>query len=239
MQAFLAILRYDLNQLGRSWLVRIWVAALVLPALYVIILAAVENRQASDLLAAYVSFLLAPVSGLLVAIIAVQAITSESGVVADSILSKSVTRTEYILAKIVARLGTTLGIYFAVMLPLSYLIIRYAASGSSSTSGVAVGVAMVAALLAFLTTLGVTLSTLLGNVLLAAAALLLTILFSGAALQFTGLTWMSTTAVLDQLPSTFRGETPIWDEVRVLIIFLFLTAGAVGSSLWLFRRKDL
>ncbi len=238
MQAFLAILRYDLSQLGRSWLVRIWIALLSAPALFLVVVAANEEELASETLAAYLAAVYAPLSGIAISILAVGAVSGESGMIADSILSKSVTRTEYISAKIVARVGTALGIYVAVMLPFVYLVIRYAVP-DTSTGGVAVGLAMVAVLLTFLASLGITLSTLLQNVLMAVLLLLVGVVASGAVLQFFGLTWMSTTAIFYELPRTFRGETPVWDEVRVLLVFPLLTAGAIVSALWLFRRKDL
>ncbi len=99
--------------------------------------------------------------------------------------------------------------------------------------------AMLGALLTFLVAIGITLSTLVRNVLVAVLVLLAGILASGAALQFLGLTWMSTTAVISELPETFRGETATWDGVRVLAIFPTLTAAAFATSVLVFRRKDL
>lgn len=238
MRAFLAILRYDVDQLSRSWLVRIWVILLVAPALFLIVVAANEGEQASEVLAAYIAAVLAPFSGLAVSVIATQAITGEAGVIADSILSKSVTRTEYMSAKIVSRMGVTLGIYVAVIVPFSYLIVRYGTS-DTSLGGVTMGLLMVAMLLMFLAAFGIILSTLIRNVLVAVLVLLVGIVASGAALQFLDLRWMSSTAVIYELPQTFRGETPIWDQIRVLAVFPALTAAAIFGSLWVFRRNDL
>ncbi|MEE8422549.1 MAG: hypothetical protein V3S31_07210 [Dehalococcoidia bacterium] len=238
MQAFLAILRYDLGQLTHSWLVRIWVILLAVPALFLVVVAANEGELASETLAAYTAAVYAPFSAIAVAVLAVGAVSGEAGVSADSILSKSVTRTEYIAAKIVARLGVTLGIYVAIMIPFSYLVMRYAIS-DASVSGVVVGLLMVASLLTFLVSVGITLSTFVRNVLVAVLVLIVGILMSGVILQFVGLTWMSTTAVINELPETFRGETPVWDEVRVLFIFIGLSALAMLGSIWNFRYKDL
>ena len=190
------------------------------------------------MLAAYIAAVLAPFSGLTVSVIATQAITGEAGVIADSILSKSVTRTEYMSAKIVSRMGVTLGIYVAVIVPFSYLIIRYGTS-DTSLGGVTMGLLMVAMLLMFLAAFGIILSTLIRNVLVAVLVLLVGIVASGAALQFLDLRWMSATAVIYELPQTFRGETPIWDQIRVLTVFPALTAAAIFGSLWVFRRNDL
>jgi ABC-type transport system involved in multi-copper enzyme maturation permease subunit len=238
MQAFLAILRYDLGQLARSWLVRIWVALLVAPALFLTVVASTENELASETLGAYLGAVLAPLSGVAVAVITAAAVSGESGIIADAILSRSVTRTEYLWAKIASRIGVTLGLYFAIVIPLIYLVTRYAVNDVSA-AGVLVGVLMVAVLLGFLAALGITLSTLMRNVLMAVLVLLLVIVSSGVVLQFLGLTWLSTTAVLNDLPDTFRGDTAAWDSVRVLLLFPMMSVLALAAAVWTFRQKDL
>lgn len=238
MQAFLAILRYDVGQLAHSWVVRIWVALLVVPAIFLVVVAGSEDELASETLYIYMAAVLAPLSALAVSVIAVGAVSGENAVLADSILSRSVTRTEYISAKIVARIGTTMAIYLAVVLPFAYFTARYAVR-DTSIGGVTIGLLMVAVMLVFLAALGIALSTVARNVLLAVLALLLVVIFSGVALQFLGLSWLSTTAVITALPETFRGETAVWDEVRVLAVFTGLTAASIAASLWLFRTRDL
>ena len=238
MQAFLAVLRYDLGLLARSWITRIWLPLLIAPALVLIAIAANESELASETLAAYIAAVLVPISGLAVAVLTSGAVSGEAGIIADGILSRSVTRTEYISAKVASRLGFALLVYIFVMIPFSYLIMRYAAP-DTSLGGVAVGLVIVALLLTFLGALGIAFSTLLPNVLLAVLALLLVVVLSGVVLQFLGLTWMSTTAVINNLPDTFRGDTPIWDLVRVFLVFSSLTVAAVFSSFWVFRRRDL
>ena len=50
---------------------------------------------------------------------------------------------------------------------------------------------------------------------------------------------MSTTAVIEGLPGTFRGVSSPWDVVRVILVFPTLTAAALFASIWVFRHKDL
>ncbi|PKN81883.1 MAG: hypothetical protein CVU47_05060 [Chloroflexi bacterium HGW-Chloroflexi-9] len=238
MQAFLAILRYDLGQLVRSWITRIWLPLLVAPALFLVVVAANEAELASETLGAYVAAVVIPISGLAIAVLTAGAISGEASVIADGILSRSVTRTEFVWAKVVARLGFALAVYFAVMLPFVYLIVRYA-SPDTTYGGLVVGVTMVALILTFLGALGLTLSSLMSNVLLAVLTLLLVVVISGVVLQFLGLQWMSTTSVLARLPQTFRGHTPAWDIVRELTVFASLTAGAIFASFWIFGNRDL
>lgn len=238
MQAFLAILRYDLGLLFRSWITRIWIPLLITPALFLVVVAANENELASETLAAYIQAVLIPISGLAIAVLGTGAVSGESGVLADGILSRSVTRTEYISAKIVSRLGFAAAVTLAALIPFVYLIDRYA-EPDTSWAGIFVGLVIVLLLLLFLGAIGITLSTMFSNVLLSTLILFLGVTLSGAALQFLGLTWMSATAVIVELPATFRGDTNWWELLRVFLVFSTLTATAVVTSFWVFRRRDL
>ncbi len=238
MQAFLAILRYDFGQLTRSWISRIWVPLLVAPAFALIFIANSESELASETMAFYIWAVMAPISALAVAILSSGAISGESTIISDSILSRSVTRTEYVAAKIISRVGFTLAVYAIVVVPFAYLVIRYA-SADTSTGGVIIGLLMIAAMLMFLATFGIAMSVVMTSVLPAVLVVLLALTLSGAVLQFLGLTWMSTTAVIDQLPETFRGDTAAWEQMRVLLVFTALSFVALTSAVWLFRRKDL
>jgi ABC-2 type transport system permease protein len=238
MQAFLAILQYDFIQLTRSWISRIWLLLLIAPAIFWVVVANSRTELASETMAFYVTTTLAPISALAVAIIASGAISGEAGVISDSILSRSVTRTEYVAAKIISRIGFTLIVYTIVVIPFTYLIFRFAAN-DASLAGVTLGWFVLASLLTFLAALGIAMSITMPNVLTAVLIVLLTVVLSGAVLQFVGLSWMSTTAVINQLPQTFRGETAVWEQIRVLGTFSMLSILALIGSALVFRHKDL
>lgn len=238
MQAFLAILRYDLGQLSRSWLVRIWVLLLAAPAGFLVVVAATQQELASETLALYLSAVLAPLSALAVAVITAAAVAGETATVADSIMSRSVTRAEYLWAKLISRIGVTLLVYAAITLPFAYLVTRFA-TRDTSLVGVAGGLLMVASLLMFVAALGIAFSTMMRNVLMAVLVLLATVIVSGVMLQFLGLPWLSATAVIDGLPETFRGRTPGMEQIRVMGVFSGLTLVAIIASMVGFRRRDL
>jgi ABC-type transport system involved in multi-copper enzyme maturation permease subunit len=238
MQAFLVLFRYDLNQMSRSWIVRLWVALLFIPAVFVLGVAANENELASESLAAYMAAVLAPLSWLAVSIYGASAISGEAGVVTDSILSKSVTRAEYLSAKVAARIGVTVLVYFGLMLPFTFLLRHYAVP-DTTLSGVIVGLLMICSLLTFLAALGILLSTIFRNAQIAVLCALVSVSVSGVGLQFLDLDWMSTTAIINELPNTFRGDTSMLTGIRVLIVFTALSIAAISASLWVFRRKDL
>ena len=238
MQAFLAILRYDLSQLTQSWVSRIWVPLLIAPAFFLLIVAATEDELASETLAAYLVAVLMPLSALAVAVLTAGAIAGEAQIIADGILSRSVTRAEFVSAKVVSRLGFTLVIFMLVMIPFSYLIVRYAEADVSYT-GLLVGLFTAALLLTFLGALGLTLSTVMTNVMVSVLSLLIVVMASGLLLQFLGLSWMSVTAVLAHLAPTIRGETAAWDTFRVVFVFSGLTAASILTTYSVFRQRDL
>jgi ABC-type transport system involved in multi-copper enzyme maturation permease subunit len=238
MQAFLAILRYDAGQLARSWIARLWLPLLLIPALFLVVVAGSENELASETMGAYVAAILLPISAIAIAVLTTSAISGELNVISDGILSRSVTRSEYLWAKIAARIGFSLGVYLLVMLPFAYLVTRYAAQDASA-AGIAVGIIVVAVLLVFIGSVGIALSTIFPNTLLSVLILLVVMLFSGVLFQFLGVRWLSATAIASELPATFRGQASAWDMIRVVIVFGALAAGAIFGALWVFRTRDL
>ncbi|MBN1563528.1 MAG: hypothetical protein JXA10_06810, partial [Anaerolineae bacterium] len=84
------------NNIARSWAVRGWIGLMALQAI-ITVPSSTSDSTAADALAGLLGtfpliwslFIIVNTSG---------AVSAESGVVADSILSKSVTRYEYILA---------------------------------------------------------------------------------------------------------------------------------------------
>ena len=238
MRTFLYLLRLDVEQLARSWLVRIWVVLLAVPAGFFVVVAANEQELASETLAAYMAAVLAPLSWLVVAVLSASAVSGEANVIADSILSKAVTRRVYIWSKISARLAVFLGVYTAVTVPLSYLVLRFAVR-DATVEGVVWGLLTVASLLIFLAMFGLALSAMLRNMLAAVLTVLVTTALSGAVFQFLSLDWLSTTAVVGGLPETFRGEPTVWEQVRVLLVFGVLAVVAIVSGITYFQRRDL
>lgn len=239
MGAYFALVRRDLSLLTGSWLLRGWVVLLVAPAAFLVVVAAREDELASETLAAYIAAVLAPLSWVVISVLAGTAVSGEAPVVADAILSRAVTRSEYIWAKITSRLAVFFAVYLGVLVPFAYLIDRYATGNDMSFAGLVSGVVMVGVLLAFLTSFGIALSTLFRSSQYAVVAALLAVLLSGAVLQFLGLRWMSTTAVIGALPATFRGETPAADLVRIVVVFGALSAAAIALGVWVFERRDL
>ncbi|MYE46968.1 MAG: hypothetical protein F4X25_09565 [Chloroflexi bacterium] len=238
MQAYLYLLRLDMEQLARSWLVRVWILLLAGPAGFFVVVAANEGELASETLAAYMAAVLAPLSWLVVSVLSASAVNGEANIVADSILSRSVTRRAYIWSKITARIGVFLAVYAGVTVPLAYLMLRYAVR-DATVAGIAWGLLTVASLLVFLAAFGIALSAIFRNMAAAVLTVLLTTVVSGAAFQFLAVDWMSTTGVVGGLPEVFRGEASAGEQLRVLLVFGALSALVTVPGIVYFQRKDL
>ena len=94
-------------------------------------------------------------------------------------------------------------------------------------------------MLAVIATFGIAMSVTFSSVLPAVMVVLVAMTFSGVIFQFLGLNAMSTTAIMEQLPATFRGEIDAWEHTQVLLIFVVASIAALTGAVWLFRRKDL
>lgn len=238
MQAYLYLLRLDMEQLARSWLVRVWILLLAGPAGFFVVVAANEGELASETLAAYMAAVLAPLSWLVVSVLSASAVNGEANIVADSILSRSVTRRAYIWSKITARIAVFLAVYAAVTVPLAYLMLRFAVR-DATVEGIAWGLLTVASLLVFLAAFGIALSSIFRNMAAAVLTVLLTTVVSGAVFQFLAVDWMSTTGVVGGLPEVFRGEASAGEQLRVLLVFGALAVLVTIPGTIYFQRKDL
>ncbi len=119
---FLAILRYDLKTLIGSWMVRLWLAGTALLTL-LILLVNWGSLQSSLLIATLLFPYLVLPWFLVVMILGVEPVAgSRVEVLADGILSRPVTRYEYLLAVWAARVALVLGGFLLVMVPAVILV---------------------------------------------------------------------------------------------------------------------
>ncbi len=239
MQAYLAILRYDIVQLAHSWLLRVWISVLALSGLFFVAVAASQEEKASETLAIYAATALAPISALAVAVIGGASVSGEAAIASDSILARSVTRTEYVAAKVTSRMTMALLVLAAVMIPSANLILRYSSEPDTSTAGVVAGLVMVTAMLLSVLAPAIALSTLLRNSLFSTLIALAGSLVLAGAFYAVGLPWLSGWGVFHELAATFRGETSLWREIGVIMSYGIVSALGLTAAFVVFRRRDL
>ncbi len=233
---FLALLEADLIGMVRSWVVRIWLLLMAFQSVLTIAEALNEGTPAIAIANLLGTFLV--IWSTVVIVISSGAVSSEAGVVADSILSKAVTRYEYILAKMSARLVTVLGIYLAVVLP-PILIILQNTEEDLSRAGIAWSVVIVGTFLVLLTNLAVTCSTIFNRTLVAMVVVWVIWYMSGFLLSLLGGDYLSPAYIIDNLPLVLAGDYERSDQLRTVVSFSVPSIGAVTVAAVHFARKDL
>ncbi len=177
MMPFLAILRHDLRGLGASWLLRLWLAAsAVLTLILTLSQWADQGLPTAELIARLlIPYLVFPWF-LVVFILGVAPVSaSRAESLADGILSRPVTRYEYLLASWLSRVVVVLGVYLVVMVPTILLIVRADRPESDHTVtlyGILAALGAVALVMIFQVSLAFFLGTLLRKPLLATVVLI-------------------------------------------------------------------
>lgn len=174
MMPFTAILWHDLRMLWSSWLVRLWLIATGLLAM-VQLIANWQSFQTAPLIAVLLlPYIVFPWS-LVVMMLSVNPLSgSRSGVAADGILSRPVTRYAYLLAAWTARVTLVLSVFLVVTVPAIAIVAlaeRSAPEDEVTVYGIVASLTVVALVLTLLVSVGFLLGTLFRNTLLAIVVL--------------------------------------------------------------------
>jgi ABC-type transport system involved in multi-copper enzyme maturation permease subunit len=238
-----AVLQDDVQQTLRSWVYRVWVALTVLAVAGYLLYRLGPYREAGIIQPAseYVSVLLrwtAAVSVTRIIILTAGSISAERGTVADSVLSRGISRHQYFLGKLHARLVTVLTTYFLLggtALLCSYFLLHE----DLSLTGSLVGLTTVAALLAAVITCGVTISAMVNSTLVGVAVLWVVLYGGGFALSLLPDKLPSPDRALACLPYILRGHYNL--EALGELAGWALAASFLTSLVGLvtFSRKDV
>lgn len=171
---YMAIMRHDLRTLRSSRLVRLWLGA---TALLTLLLTASNwaNFQDGTLIASLLFPYLVFPWFLVVVVLGVTPVSgTQTETLADGILSRPVSRLQYLLATWSARVVLVLGVYLVVTVPAIIVIMlakRPVADDTVTTYGIVTSLAIVGLVLTFLVSLGFLTGTLLRKPLLAVVVL--------------------------------------------------------------------
>jgi hypothetical protein len=166
------------------------------------------------------------------------AVSSEAGVVADSILSKAVTRYHYILAKFSSRLVAMVSVYALVAVTTAYLLAQNA-EDDFSTAGVVWGILSVGMMVTLLTSLSISFSTLFERTLVALVVVWVIWYVAGGLLALFQLEFLSPIDIMENMPATLRGDYETGDQIKIVGVFGLLSVGTVWAAVMYFARKDL
>jgi ABC-2 type transport system permease protein len=241
---YFAVYQADVHQTLRSWVYRTWVLLSLLVAFGYLLYRFGAYREASIIVPA--SHLMSELlqwsllgSVTLIVVLTAGSINAEMGTLADSVLSRGISRYQYFLGKWHARLTIVLGTFFIVGLLVlggSVLLLR---DDNISLTGSLVALGTVASLLAVVITCGVTVSAITHSTVLGIAVIWLAMYGSGFLLSQLPATWPSPDRALKNLPNVLRGLYDV-EAITRLIIFSAITSVVVAlAGMFCFARRDV
>jgi hypothetical protein len=238
-----AVFQADVRQTMSSWVYRVWVLVSVLAAMgYLMYKVGIYReygviQHASELISDLLRWTVLG-SVTLIIFLTGASISSERGTMADSVLSRGISRYQYFLGKWHARLVAVLGTYLvlaSVALASAFLLLHE----DLSLFGSLVALGAVAAILATVVTCGVTVSAVSHSSVLGIAVLWVGVYGIGFALALLPASYPAPDRVLASLPNVVQGH---YDPTALgrLIGWLAAACGAVAlAGLLAFSRRDV
>jgi ABC-2 type transport system permease protein len=238
-----AVFQADVRQTLRSWVYRTWVLMSILAAVGYLLYRVGVYREAGIIQPAslLVSDLLRwTVLGSVALIVALTAgsISSERGTLADSVLSRGISRYQYFLGKWHARLAAVLGSFLvmgAAWLAASHFLLHE----DVRLDGAALALATVAALLAAVITFGVSVSAVAGSTVLGIAVLWMALYGAGFLLSLLPESVPSPDRALQRLPYILRGHYDLTGLGRLMLWSGLASLAAAVVGMAYFARRDV
>ncbi|MGF1578919.1 MAG: ABC transporter permease [Gemmataceae bacterium] len=241
---YLAVLQADLHQTLLSWVYRVWVLLSVVVAVGYFLYRVGAYREAGmiqttgEVMSDLVRWVVLG-SVTLIIVLTAGCISSERGTLADSVLSRGVSRHQYFLAKWHSRLLSVLGTFFLIgslVLLGSFYVLR---DGKLTLAGSVLALAQVGALLIVVVTASVTVSAIVNSTLLGVAMVWMLLYGVGFGLSFLPETFPSPDRTLGGLSEVLKG-TQDW---KMITEFFVWTTGvslllAVGGLSY-FSQRDV
>lgn len=242
-----AVLQTDLKQTLHSWVYRLWVLMTLVAAAGFLLYRVGLHKEAGIVQSAAVQcgdlFRIVVVGSLaLVVVLAVSAVSAERGTVADSVLSRGISRHQYFLAKWHARLVVVVATFAALataVLVAGYFLFRDDAESDLSLVGGLAAVVAVSAVLAVIVSWGVVIGALTNGTVLGITVFWLVLYGAGFLLTLAPEPWPSPDRELSRMKFVLRGqfnEVLLGNLVLGSLVFCAVAAvvGLVG-----FSRRDV
>jgi ABC-2 type transport system permease protein len=238
-----AVFQSDVRQTLRSWVYRFWVLLSVLASVGYLLYSFGIYHEAGIIQSAslHISHLLRWIvlgSAVIICVLTAGSISSERGTMADSVLSRGISRHQYFLGKWHARLATVLGTFLilGVLMLTSAMVLLHE---DLSWHGGLAALTTIAALLGAVITCGVTVSAIANSTVLGIAVLWSILCAAGVLLSFLPSRYPSPDRTIQRLPYILQGHydlTSLAQFVGWSILVSFLIA-LVGLAY--FSRRDV
>jgi len=238
-----AVLQMDAWQTLHSWLFRVCLLAAVLAGFGYLLHRVAIHYQAGILQSAalfmtqMLQFSLLVGSSLVVFLTA-GTISGERGQMADSVLSRGISRYEYFLAKWHSRVLSTVGSFLAVAAALmlaSCFLLQF----DLSVPGCLIGLLVVAAVLAVVASLGVTASALCNSTVLAVASVWMLLYGTGLGLALLGFGQLNPLRLYRLIPLLIQGQYHLAAQMELIGWCLLACVGIAVAGLVPFGRRDV
>lgn len=240
---YLAVFQADCGATLRSWVYRAWVLVCVVTLAGYLVYRLGPYHEAGILPKAshYLSDLgrwLVLGSVALIGILTASSISGERGTVADSILSRGISRYQYFMGKWHARIATILGTY-VVLGVIALLAAYFLLHEDLSLAGCGMALALVGALMVAIISVGVAISAISNSTVMGIAILWLVLYGVGFLLACMPETVPSPDRVLKSLPFMMRGYFD-GESQGYLIGWALGISGVVALvGMVCFSRKDV
>lgn len=238
-----AVLQADLRLTLQSWVYRLWLLVTVVAAVGHLVYHLGLHHQAGLIQHASVwmgTLLRWTILGSLTLIIMLTAgsISGERGTLADSILSRGISRYQYFLGKWHARLAAVLGTFLVLGLAGlagSYWLLHE----DLSPGGSAVAILEVAVLLAVVSTCGVTVSAVSNSTIMAITVVWVGLYGAGFLLSMLPEPYPSPDRALDNFQFVLRGSYDLTQTGQLLGGSVLLSLLFAAAGMYYFSRRDV
>jgi ABC-type transport system involved in multi-copper enzyme maturation permease subunit len=238
-----AVFQADVRLTLRSWVYRVWVFASLLTVGGYLLYRYAPYHEAGIIqtASAYVSDLLrwtVLVSAALVVVLTAGCISSERGTMADSVLSRGISRYQYFLGKWHARLAAVVGTYLAIGM-VTLASSAFLLQEDLSWGGSLVALLTVAALLAAVISASVAASAVFNTTVMAIAVLWLVVYGGGFALSFLPGRFPAPDRTLQNLPNVLRGQYDLHALGQIMGYSLVASVASALLGIGFFARRDV
>jgi ABC-2 type transport system permease protein len=238
-----AVLQQDVHQTLRSWVYRFWVGVSALALVgYLVYRVGVYKeagiqQSASQMISELLHWIVYG-SVALIVVLCVGTISSERGTMADSVLSRGISRYQYFLGKWHSRLFTVLTTYFVLggVALVSCLLLLH---DDVTPGGSAMALVTVAALLAVVVTCGVTVSGMVNSTVLGVAILWVVVYGGGLALTMLPPQFPSPDRAIQSLPNILRDNYHFETLAHLIGWSVAASVGIACIGMRHFSRRDV
>jgi ABC-2 type transport system permease protein len=239
-----AVFQADLKHTFHSWIYRVWVllsfGASIGYLLYRFGAKQVSGmaQPAPEMVGDLMHWVVYGSVTLIIALTA-GAICSERGTMADSVLSRGISRYQYFLGKLHARLLLVLGTYVVMCLVAlaGGLVLLHGETLTLGGSLVAIGT--VGAVLVIVITCGVSVSALSSNTIVSIAVVWLTLYGIGFILSLLPPHYPSPDRALERLPDILRGYYDFRTAYHLVLGSLGVSLAISAIGMFFFSRRDV